>query len=356
MGAAARVLVLSSHGGEPDFPFTDYLAARGVSVSLDRIDIPRGKALRYLAAARLRPELARKIAEADPDIILFDDERDRAALMGLLRANARTRKPVIWFRGAVGGFNAFSPIDRHIFGNRHLARIVVRSYAMINHWAASATMRALVPAERIDCCHHCVEPDPAAPSEIAARRAEWGIEPDDLVIGSIGNARPIKNIEFAARAASAIRTDRRIRFLFIGRHDDAFRKRLEAIMPGAIVMPGTVDRADRYAGIFDIFVSPTRSPGEGFGLALTEAMGCGVPVVATHCGGAGDIVEHGRTGFLLPENLASWQRALQALAGDPQLRERMGSAGQARVCERFSVESTGASLLRILEDVLAETR
>jgi len=48
-----------------------------------------------------------------------------------------------------------------------------------------------------------------------------------------------------------------------------------------------------------VYVQPSLS--EGFGIALVEAMGCGVPVISTAVGGAPEIIEHGKTGWLLPE-------------------------------------------------------
>jgi glycosyltransferase involved in cell wall biosynthesis len=48
-----------------------------------------------------------------------------------------------------------------------------------------------------------------------------------------------------------------------------------------------------------VYVQPSLS--EGFGLALVEAMGCGVPVIATAVGGAPEIISHGKNGWLLPQ-------------------------------------------------------
>ncbi|WP_348678601.1 glycosyltransferase [Alcanivorax profundi] len=52
-----------------------------------------------------------------------------------------------------------------------------------------------------------------------------------------------------------------------------------------------------YVSQCDIYVQPSLS--EGFGIALVEAMGCGVPVLATKVGGAPEIIDHGKTGWLV---------------------------------------------------------
>ena len=352
--SGVRVLVLHGPGPQPRRPVFEALGDLGASVTSAECVLAARGPLRYVASGAEISRNRHRIVDTGPDIIVFDDENDRAGLMAILRANAAPAKPVIWFRGAVIGYNALSPIDRHLLRHKDLARLVVRSRAMINHWVGSLEMRALLRYGRIECCPHAVDIDPAGPDELAAKRAEWGIGPDEIVIGTIANARPIKNVAFAAEAVAGLSSDRPIRFLFIGAHDAGFRRKLEAVLPGRVTLPGPVPDAGRHAGLFDIFVSPTKRPGEGFGLALAEAMACGVPVVATHFGGAGDVVDHGATGILLPENRTSWRRALQSLIDDPDLRARMGDAGRRRVSERFAVDTVALDLLRIIGDAIAD--
>ena len=82
------------------------------------------------------------------------------------------------------------------------------------------------------------------------------------------------------------------------------------------------------------------SVSEGLPVVILEAMACGVPVVTTDCGGVREAVRDGVEGIVLPPREP--RRAAEALArlwSEPELRERMGAAGRARVRERFSLES-----------------
>ncbi len=70
-----------------------------------------------------------------------------------------------------------------------------------------------------------------------------------------------------------------------------------------------------------------------------QAMACGLPVLATRCGGPEEIITSGRDGLLSPgASSRSIADAVLALAGDADLRDRLGRAARATVVERFSLE------------------
>lgn len=91
----------------------------------------------------------------------------------------------------------------------------------------------------------------------------------------------------------------------------------------------------------DIFFFPTRR--EGFGLAVVEAMACGLPVVATRCSALPELIDHGRGGFLFEAgNRREMQDYLSRLACDPELRRDMGRYNREKVLKEFTVERMAA--------------
>jgi glycosyltransferase involved in cell wall biosynthesis len=73
------------------------------------------------------------------------------------------------------------------------------------------------------------------------------------------------------------------------------------------------------------FVMLSRMP-EGLPLVFFEAMGCGVPVVATRIGGNPELVLDGETGLLVDNRPESIANALSRLVGDSELRAKLGAA------------------------------
>jgi glycosyltransferase involved in cell wall biosynthesis len=103
---------------------------------------------------------------------------------------------------------------------------------------------------------------------------------------------------------------------------------------------------------WDIYAQP--SLGEPFGIAALEAMSVGLPVVATAAGGLPELVEHGRTGWLVPpSNPQALAKRLRGLMVDPEQRRHMGAAGRARARESFSMARMVGVISSIYDEVLA---
>jgi glycosyltransferase involved in cell wall biosynthesis len=87
----------------------------------------------------------------------------------------------------------------------------------------------------------------------------------------------------------------------------------------------------------DAFVLPSRT--EAFPNSVIEAMAAGLPVVACAVGGLLDLIQDGRTGFLVPpDDSAALAAALRALADDPLRAHAVGTAGRRLVQQRYSFD------------------
>jgi glycosyltransferase involved in cell wall biosynthesis len=109
--------------------------------------------------------------------------------------------------------------------------------------------------------------------------------------------------------------------------------------------PGEVRRRLQRA---DVLLHPSLSEGGGPPTVVLEAMACGLPVVVTDCGGVCEGVRDGIHGLVVaPRDARGMALALRRLAGDPDLRERMGRAGRALVEADFQLTSQTDELMAL---------
>lgn len=87
---------------------------------------------------------------------------------------------------------------------------------------------------------------------------------------------------------------------------------------------------------YDLFMMPSRF--EGLGIAAIEAMASFVPVVATRVSGLSEVVDHERTGLLVPpDDPGALAEAIHRVLQDPALRERLALAGRRKVEQQFDL-------------------
>jgi phosphatidylinositol alpha-1,6-mannosyltransferase len=104
----------------------------------------------------------------------------------------------------------------------------------------------------------------------------------------------------------------------------------------------------RYLALADVFVFPSQSRLEGFGLAVAEAMAVGLPVVIADMPGVREVIEPGQEGLLAEPLLADDLAAkIRTLLDDPELARRMGAAGRRRAEERYGPATVAHQLLSL---------
>jgi glycosyltransferase involved in cell wall biosynthesis len=164
---------------------------------------------------------------------------------------------------------------------------------------------------------------------------------DALLVGTVGHLAAHKGIDrFLEAAALLSRSRPAARFVIVGRGDEEQALRGLAArlgLGGRVLFAGfRDDLPDLYAAI-DLFAL-TSTSGEGSPAVLKEAMAAGVPVVSTSLDGVEEIIEDARHGLLTPPgDAAATASALERLAADAPLRERLVVAARRRAAE-FSIE------------------
>ena len=105
----------------------------------------------------------------------------------------------------------------------------------------------------------------------------------------------------------------------------------------------------------DVFV--LTSLWEGLPISAIEAMAAAVPVVVTHTGGVGEIVEEGKTGALAPcQDMTSMLQKVLPLLRDDVLRKQVGLNARESVRNRFKVEVMIRESAALYEHAFEENR
>lgn len=139
------------------------------------------------------------------------------------------------------------------------------------------------------------------PVIIPKSRNQHDIHSDIFRIGFVGRLEPVKNpLALLEAVALVVNNGHNVELSIVG---DGSQKQLlidrasELKISNRVIIHGFQDEPDRYVRQCHVYVQPSIS--EGFGLALVEAMGCAVPVIATAVGGAPEIIQDNHTGWLI---------------------------------------------------------
>ncbi|MCS3700526.1 glycosyltransferase involved in cell wall biosynthesis [Salinibacter ruber] len=189
--------------------------------------------------------------------------------------------------------------------------------------------------------------------------SELGIDPGQTVIGSTGKISSAKGWTYFLDAIQLLVRDRPdIHALIIGPVPDTqqeYAKKVrrhirELDLDGHVTLTGYRTDVEDLLGVVDIFMMA--SINEGTPLAILEAMGTGLPVVATDVGGISEQVVHGETGYVCsPRDAEALYRACETLVENPEKRKELGRAGRKRAEDVFSLSSSVEDHKRVYEEV-----
>jgi glycosyltransferase involved in cell wall biosynthesis len=175
-----------------------------------------------------------------------------------------------------------------------------------------------------------------------------------------GRMAPEKDYRVVIAAARLLKKEQfACRFLLVGQGSQRIQLVAEAadlVAEGLVTFPAAgMEVLDyvRQAHVGVLMTDP-RWAREGCSNAIMEYMACGLPVVCGDGGGNREVVDDGKSGFVIPpaNPLALAQRIAYLRDHEPE-RWAMGEAGRQRIVEVFSLERMVAEYLRIYEQALS---
>ena len=172
---------------------------------------------------------------------------------------------------------------------------------------------------------------------------------EPLRVQFTGAIIPRKGLHTLIEALSQVASEWRLTVTGNPAADPPYARHVRSLVEGLdlgdrVSWRGIVSNAELAAEMADAHVLAVPSDYEGFGIVYVEAMGFGLPCLATTAGAAGELITHGENGFLIqPGDSRALAGHLQRMASDRELLARMSMAALARYAGHPTwAESTGA--------------
>ena len=174
--------------------------------------------------------------------------------------------------------------------------------------------------------------------------------PGKLLVGTLAGLRPVKNIPRLVRAVAAHKDRLQLVVVGEGPEREAILAQAAALGLDDIHMAGFMDRPWRFVGLFDIFALSSDS--EQFPISLVEAMAAAVPAASMDVGDVAHMVAPENRRFVVPDD-QGLAAALGTLAGDADLRARLGAANRARATRDYAEGDMVNAYARLYGEALA---
>ncbi len=245
--------------------------------------------------------------------------------------------------------------DLDVYGRDHASKVARAAFVAVDTLPLRAQVAALdVPLERLPIIKMGVDLDSF--SDAAARAPLAGV----LHLVTVARLDACKGHRYALEAVARLKAAGvRVRYTIVGDGIDAASVRDDVARLGLQAeteFPGTLGEHEVRVLLnqADAFALTSIGQGEAAPVSVMEAMACGLPVVCSIIGGTPELIDDGVDGLLVEQkDVDAIAGALQRLALDLGLRQRLGAAARAKAVAVFGYR-VGAS--RLHEQILRHSR
>jgi glycosyltransferase involved in cell wall biosynthesis len=189
-------------------------------------------------------------------------------------------------------------------------------------------------------------------------RKKFNIKPDEILLVLVSRLTEEKNVSFVFQAlGELLKKNKQVKFLIAGDGYLLLGLKNMAEKEGLkekIIFGGLVKKEDlkNYLAAGDIYVGASQS--ETQGMNMSEAMYMGLPIVAVKATGTNSLVKNGENGILVSENAKEFEKAVEKLIDDGDLRKSMSLSSAKIARENFTDEVCARKMLEIYQKLLAK--
>lgn len=308
-------------------------------------------------------KLIRRFCEIGPDVV--HTHSSKAGIIGRWAAH-RARVPAIIHTIHGLAFTAStSPVVNGVYKwlERRAAPISTRIVCVADAMAEQSLAAQIGRREQYGTVYSGMETEAFLNPPVArdAVRKSYGIEPEDIVVGTIARLFDLKgHDDLLDLAPELCRRFGRLKFMWVG--DGTLRPRFEEQiakmgLQDRFILTGLVPpaRIPELCHAMDIMVHPSRR--EGLARALPQGGLARIPVITYDIDGNREGVLDNESGFVIPPfDLGKLSSSLAVLLEDEALRRRMGEAGRRFALERFDARVMVEALEKVYREALEETK
>lgn len=184
---------------------------------------------------------------------------------------------------------------------------------------------------------------------------------ENIVIGTIKTLEKKYGIEFLIRAFKIVKDKRPnipTKLLIVGRGSLTDKLKSLVVELGLTkdtIFTGYIENFEiaKYHNMLDIAVYPSIEESESFGVSVLESSACGKPVIASAVGGLPEVVDDGKTGYLVrKEDPIAIAEKLIKLIDDSKLRTALGLNGISKVKDEYDWVNSVAKMISVYKTVL----
>lgn len=190
-------------------------------------------------------------------------------------------------------------------------------------------------------------------------RARWKLGSGPVVL-FLGRLHERKGVQFLIPAFADTVTHTPDARLLVAGPDEGMLNTLKAQvkeynLTGRVIFTGMLAGEDKLAALAasDLFALP--AVGEGFSMAVLEAMACGLPVLLTPGCNFPEVIDNG-AGIVVGREVAALSGGLRALLADSSRREAMGRAARQMIQTRYTWPQVVAQLIEVYRAVIERRR
>jgi glycosyltransferase involved in cell wall biosynthesis len=292
----------------------------------------------------LWPSLPWQLWRERPDVIFTEGGSNLAGAFMLIACALVLRVPVVWW--TLGEIPHPGPLSLSQRVFRALVRFLERrctAYVGFSSMAAEYFRRCGYPDESCFIAVNCIDTDavkerlPRARADAGPLRAKLGLEGKRVLL-FVGALAPYKRVEDLIDVHALLRERHDDLALLIvggGPHREVLEAHAREVGASDVIFTGeVVDGVAPYFELGDILVLP----GLG-GLAISEAMTHGLPVVATLADGCeADLIEPGGNGYILePGDIEALRSCLEEMLADSKRLGRMGARAREIIDTKHNI-------------------